>query len=65
MADLLHKGYRIGAIHNACASKREGAGQNPIKGGFTPQLIELRPIDSAFEAESHRDEAPFEQLIFH
>ena len=65
MADLLHEGYRIGAIHNACASKRDGTGQNPIKGGFAPQLIELRPIGSVFEAEPRWDKAPFEQLIFH
>lgn len=65
MADLLHKGHRIGAIHNACASKREGAGQNLIKRGSIPQLIDIRPITSAFCTVPCRDKAPFEQLIFH
>mgnify|MGYP004518999513 CR=1 FL=1 len=65
MSDLLHKGHRIGAIHNACTSKREGAGQDLIKRGSKPQLIELPPIISAFSVASHRDKALFEQLILH
>lgn len=65
MADLLHKGYGIGAIHNARASKREGAGQNLIEGRSILQTIDILPITSAFHAASHRDKSLFEQLIFH
>lgn len=65
MSDLLHKGYGIGAIHNACTPKRESAGQNPVEGRSILQMIEILPIMSDFSVVSHRDKAPFEQLIFH
>ena len=65
MADLLHKGHCVGAIHNACASKREGTGQNLVEGRSILQAIDIRPITSAFCAVSCWDKAPFEQLVFH
>ena len=65
MADLLHKGHGIGAIHNACASKREGTRQNLVDGRSILQAIDIRPITSAFCTVPYRDKAPFEQLIFH
>ena len=36
MANLLHKGHGIGAIHDTRASKRKSTGHYLIKGGLIP-----------------------------